>query len=93
MFFLIKKPTNLLFIRENFAQEMLVPNSEQVRVRDGATNAKLVKCADGSWHIRVGGWTTRLSGTASKPTRVALLAGGAGRMLAALDTKYFIDKH
>lgn len=67
-FVLLKKPTNLKLIADEYIDNEIVPACLQARVTDctrgvpgsGISNTKLVKCADGEWYIKNGKFMLKL---------------------------------
>lgn len=92
-YFLLKAPTHIGFIQEEYAEGCRVPNYRQIRFAGNKTNAKLVKLANGEWYIRVGKEMLRFKSISTKQMKIARLTDNGGEFTGIIDSKWFLEKN
>lgn len=90
--FLLKKPTNLSLIQEEYETDAPVPNCNQVRFAGDRSNSKLVRCSSGEWFIRTGNTMLRLKDVPTKEAALVRLCGDGGEFVGKVDCKWFLEK-
>ncbi|KAM0671543.1 hypothetical protein CWI42_020280 [Ordospora colligata] len=89
MYFLVKKPTWLVFDPNEYCDEEV--RMLQVRHKDGVSNTKLVKFEDGTWYLKNGSQMFALKSVGMKRrTGVGMQSGKMVEIKEVVDKKWFI---